>query len=378
MKRSTLIRSSFVAAALVASAASAREARAAYPSSQCATATSGIITCNFEPSTTGAGITHENLAIDYNHVVVPAKPHSPPVMVLFLGGSTSSPAGYQTISQEAASLGYYVIDLRYDNAKLVNNVCSTDDCFTQYRGQTIWGTNIAVPGQPLYAWSSEPAVSAADSIVNRAANLIDTLSAYDAAWKVFIGPGANKSYTSKSYPNGVMPAWGNIVLSGHSGGAGDAAFMTLTIPAVRRAALFSGPDDWYTGTDGKIYSASWVTAAAGKPYASKIWGVRNWREGIYGECTSMNWENEGLGSGIPGVSSCAIPAWEYNVGDGSGASGATGQHYLLFTSYPYGAALYCHDSTAADDNVLDGSTIFPFTTNRSIAWDYLLTANKKD
>jgi hypothetical protein len=360
----------------------ARAATASYPSSTCSTV-SGTTTCDIEPSTTdglgGKGITKETNAAAYNHVVVPASPRAQPVLVLFLGGATSKPAGYDTITAEAAALGYFAIDLRYNDADLLGALCGNNDtCYTQFRGMTLFGQNTAVPGvSGTFSWSS-PVITPADSVVNRLVNLIDLLATYDARWGAFLVENASSPYRTPHHTKPVLPAWNLVVASGHSEGSGNAAFLTLNVAGVRRAALFSGPNDYTTDASGMVHSAGWITAPAGAPYVHKIMGARNTGEGVYGSCTSLNWKNLGRGSAQAIAASCAITPWEFDVGDGSKVTNANGVPFLLFTNYPNCTALYCHDSTAADNNPLDGSSLLHFSPNRTDVWDYLLTADFTD
>ncbi|HEY2516555.1 MAG TPA: hypothetical protein VGI39_37050 [Polyangiaceae bacterium] len=381
MTRQTLtacaaLTASFFVPVLQASASAATS----YPSASC-TSAQGTTTCDIEPSATdalGSGITPETNSAAFNHTVAPASPRKSPVLVVILGGATSKPSGYEALAAEAASLGYYAVDLRYDNKYLVGDLCRDDDeCFTEFRGMTLFGSHTAVPGvNGTFAWTQT--VTAANSVVNRLVNLLDTLGGYDPAWSKFLVNDAASPYRSLHHPNGVLPAWNLIVASGHSEGSGDAAFLSLNVPGVRRAALLSGPDDYYTDAKGLVHSASWIVSVGGNQSVSKIWGARNAGEGPYGDCTSLNWKDLGLGASAPGVASCAIPAWEVDVGDGSNVGAADGARFLRFTNYPYGTSLYCHDSTAADDNRIDGSSIFPFSPNRTGVWDYLLTADFTD
>jgi hypothetical protein len=328
-------------------------------SSAPASASVAISTQTVEPSLTGAGITRESQARNYDFVAAPASASDrKAVLVVFLGGATSSPGSYTDVTSEAAGLGYGAIDLRYPNTKLAGSSCSGDDaCFTQFRGETSFGEQVAYgPGVGPYD-ATALSIDRANSVVNRLVSLLDYLAQNDGYWSQFLVPSSASPYTTGHFGH-VYPDWSKLVISGHSQGGGDAAFVGTLIPA-RRVVMFSSPDDDVGGA-----SASWITAPSRTPVTS-YWGLRNQNEGLYGSFTSTNWRNLG-GAGSGGVGGAPPASAEVLVGDGAGAPNSSQR---LVTSTRTGTALGNHDSTA-----VNGS----YRAAVKSAWDYLFTAGFRD
>ncbi len=345
-----------------------------------------LTTCEITPSCTGTGIqSYPNVASDDLHLVVLPPATRKDVLVVFLGGSESTPNVYGAISAEAGALGYGVVDLRYPDSDVIGTVCGNHgDCFAPFRGMTIFGEDTPVPGvagSPYVGDAWGTAITAQDSILNRLVNVLDLLATADPWWGQFLTD-TTSPYTTAHHPTGVLPTWPRVVFAGHSQGGGDAALIGTQVASVRRVITFGATDDHTgagsTGTNPGT-SAAWITSPAMTlTELARFWGMRDTQEGVYSECTSYNWYNLG---GQSGSTSCIIGdeaahGWEVFVGLGAGAPG--GLHYLVTTDDPSATALHAHDSSAVDDNIADGSSRTPFSTDRTVAWDYLFTAGGTD
>lgn len=158
-------------------------------------------------------------------------------LLVFLPGAGAKPANYKLFVETAGNLGYHALGLIYPNPTDAYNTgaCagSTDlDCFGKLRQETLDGTDTT----PIID------VTPANSILNRLTKLL--------------------TYLAKTYPNDAWsqyldavgkPVWANIVMSGHSQGAGHSGFMSKKYPLARVIMLankdFTGanqPAAWYS------------------------------------------------------------------------------------------------------------------------------------
>jgi hypothetical protein len=342
-------------------------ARAAAPASSCTTAkltnaTTGVqatyATCTVNPSDTNSAITAESAASHYHYSVLNATTTARKnVLVLFLGGSLSDPAGYNSIVNEAGTLGYGAIDLSYPDSPLVGTACSgknlTDSCFANFRGETVYGQGTTYPGlTTTYDWSGI-SVNAANSVVSRLVNELVWLKAHSDSWWSQFLVSNGKGYAT---PSGTyVPDWSKIVIAGHSQGGGDAAFAGLTLPtAVHRVVVFSSPNDNVSGTP-----AAWVSTASRATPMTSFWGLRAEGESFYGSGTSTDWSVMG-GIGAGGSASTGFP-----IGTGSTyTSPAPNKTLDLSATRSTGYGNHC--STACD-------TYYPTALPKY--WDYLFSGN---
>ena len=170
-------------------------------------------------------------------------------LVVFLPGAGAKPGNYKLFVETAGNLGYHALGLNYPNPTDAYNTgaCagSTDpDCFGKLRQETLDGTNAT----PIID------VTPANSILNRLTKLL--------------------TYLAKTYPTDAWsqyldasgkPVWANIVLSGHSQGAGHSGFMSKKYALARVIMLaskdFTGanqPAAWYslpnaTGSNANVF-----------------------------------------------------------------------------------------------------------------------------
>lgn len=173
---------------------------------------------------------------DKSHYVVRnSKTHLNKLM-LFVGGSFSSPNDYTFICEHAASIGLDVISISYaNNITAVSLASSTDSLiFDKYRDEINFGNQV----------SDEVSVDELNSINTRAIKLIQYLtSTYpEQDWGQYITTSNNLN-------------WEKIVIAGHSQGAGHACYLGKKRSA-ERVVMFSGPNDFSTHFNSP---ANWLT-----------------------------------------------------------------------------------------------------------------------
>ncbi|MDX2361671.1 MAG: T9SS type A sorting domain-containing protein [Crocinitomicaceae bacterium] len=156
---------------------------------------------------------------------------------LWIGGTGSNPTQYPALMDDAADLGYHVINLSYPNEVTANSLNADPDLyvFDKFRQEICFGT----PG------SDAVDVDTLNSIYTRFVKLITYLEANSPTenWsQFFLAPG--------------VIDWSKVATGGHSQGAGHAAYLAKVFP-VNRALMFSGPNDYST-----FYSAggNWLSS----------------------------------------------------------------------------------------------------------------------
>ena len=141
-------------------------------------------------------------------------------LVVTLGAKGYHPENFQRFDSFAASLGYHVIGLSYNNSPSICRRCKesdNEDCFYQSRKQVLTGE----------ALTQDIQVDTSHSIVLRLRNMLNYLDAnfQDEGWGQFLSP-SNKVN------------WNMVLVAGHSEGANMAAFMGKMLP-VERVLCFS-------------------------------------------------------------------------------------------------------------------------------------------
>ncbi len=163
-------------------------------------------------------------------------------LFLFLPGSGGLPADYRIITSHAASLGYHAIALAYPNDPAVKDLIAgeTDpDLPELIRRERIFGENL----------TTKVDVDAPNSISGRVSALLLHLDAQhpDEGWDAFL-------------TLDDRPRWDRVVASGHSQGAGHAAFLTKTAE-LAGVVMFAGPGDFVTDHG----PAPWLSAPSLTP-----------------------------------------------------------------------------------------------------------------
>jgi hypothetical protein len=192
------------------------------------------------PSQTDPGISNFNNAC---YISINTAAPSRQQLFLFLPGTGGIPAGYTNIVATAANLGFNAIGLMYDNSVTVNSLCDDDTnpaCFQEIREDIIEGGTNA---EPAFSVSRE------ESIENRLVKMIQYLAGRFPSenWGQFLDAQTNIN-------------WPQIVISGHSQGAGHAGLIAKLHP-VARTVMFSDTDWWAPGNR----PADWIFAPGFTP-----------------------------------------------------------------------------------------------------------------
>ncbi len=198
------------------------------------------------PATTDAAITTYP---DSNYVYLNRNVTKLNKLLVFLPGAGAKPANYQLFVQTAGDLGYHAVGLMYPNPADAYNTgacaSSTDaDCFGKLRAETLTG----IDQTPLID------VTPANSILNRLTKLLAYLA------KTYPGDGWSQYLDASG-----KPTWGNIIMAGHSQGAGHAGYMSKQYSLARVIMLANKdftaanqPAAWYslpnaTGNNANLY-----------------------------------------------------------------------------------------------------------------------------
>ncbi len=163
---------------------------------------------------------------DKSHFIVRNTKNHLNKLMLFIGGSFSSPDAYTFISEHAALIGFDVISISYPNNVPAASLASSSDqfAFDNYRDEICFGNQV----------SNEVAVDILNSINTRIKKLIQYLeNTYpEQNWNQYLTTSNNID-------------WQKIVLAGHSQGAGHACYLGKK-RLVERVIMFSGPNDYST------------------------------------------------------------------------------------------------------------------------------------
>jgi len=146
-------------------------------------------------------------------------------LLLFIGGTFSSPKNYDYITRHAASLGFAVINVTYPNDVLTTLLAGSGDslAFNKFRQEICFGTQV----------SSAVNVDTFNSIYIRTLKLLQFLSQLSSHnWGRYLASDSTLD-------------WSKILVSGHSQGAGHACYLAKKFD-VERVVMFSGPNDYST------------------------------------------------------------------------------------------------------------------------------------
>jgi hypothetical protein len=197
------------------------------------------------PQTKCPGGTNES-PCGAHHVFVP-DPSNPNRTVLrdhqffiFLGGTASEPDKYDDLLAMAAYAGYRTIGLSYDNSAKMETVCGADcNCYEPARREVISGGN------------PSPAVTVLrdDTIVARLYRLVRYL---DTTYPLEGWGQLLNCDDGDGIPELTDFDWTNIVLSGHSQGAGHTMLISKRTLLDGVVIFDGGNDDCSTG--GRTYA----------------------------------------------------------------------------------------------------------------------------
>lgn len=320
----------------------------------------GIHESIVQPGSTGPGITVASRSNDYDYVWQAAPANRLGVLLVFLGGTDTGPGIYQDFGNIAAEDGFDVIDLSYPDSPAVGTTCADpaagetpDECFTSMRGTILFGQGSDY-GLASGEWSSPDVnVDEANSIVNRLVSLLGY-----KGWTQYLQSAPGTPY------GGMIPKWSQIVMSGHSQGSGEAAFLATRVD-VRRVVTISGPDDWVT-VGGTGQPASWITGPSATP-ASAFYGLRNSLDGSWSNYSPYNWTALGYPGSLVDVDTTGAPYDDSH------------QLYTEMTP-PYCANTGCTTLEYHAEPVVDGFVPLNALGVPVLApvWTYMITGNGTD
>ena len=209
-----------------------------------------VLSCNREDDTLSTNVAAQNVvtlvapiqtntnysSAEKEHYVVRNNQLHINKLLLFMGGSFSTPKNYDRVCDHAASLGFDVISLSYFNNVAAAPLGSSSDpfIFDNYRDEICFGNQV----------SNAVDVDVLNAINSRTVNLLQYLN--------LEYPNQNwKQYLTSS--NTLI--WEKIIVSGHSQGSGHACFLGKQ-NSVNKVIMFSGPNDYSTFFN---EPANWLT-----------------------------------------------------------------------------------------------------------------------
>ncbi len=262
-----------------------------------------------------------------HHVAIGAAGSRRGRLLVFLPGTTASAQMYSFLIERAATLGYHAIGLAYVNDVAVNVLCAgmgASGCHEAVRREVLLGTDESELVQ----------VDADNGVFHRLERLLDHLAA--------IAP--QEGWASYRDGQGAV-RWHRVVVSGHSQGAGHAAFLGR-LQRVARAVLFSGTEP-----------APWTQAADFATPALDFYGFAHRLEPIY-DPIQRSWDNIGI-PGAPISVDAALPPFGGSQQLHTSSEDCTGD--------PQSNGFY-HNCHCADDwmpFLPDGTPAF------QVVWDHL-------
>jgi hypothetical protein len=284
------------------------------------------------PSTTDININGNNVA-HFVYRDVNVQPLNK--LLIFIPGTNAKPWDYRLFQQTAASLGYHSIGLSYENLQSINvELCpATRDpnCHANARSEVWFGENTHNVLQ----------INPSNSIINRLTKLLLYLS---------------RNFPTENWGQYLLNNevnWQLIVLSGHSQGAGHAAYGSKFFN-VSRVIMISWVDWMFPGTN-----PPWVTTKGKTPDSAYFGFIHTGDASIYNGIPTT-WTNLGMNvfGSITSVDNTTTP---YN------------NTHSLITSAPI-------DTTSTETNfhnatVVDWVTTMNRTTRKPLyqsVWEYLL------
>ena len=195
------------------------------------------------PSQTDSNITEFN---NYHFVYLNTNVAARPQLFVFLPGTGGAPSGYTDVVKTAANLGFHSIGLMYDDPNTMNSLCGEAANANAYQLARLavinGGTNTFNDGGTLTSIS----ISSVNSITNRLVKLLWFLATNNPtqSWTQYLSATAGLN-------------WPQIIIAGHSQGAGHAGLIGKTQP-VARALMFSDTDWWTPNGQLPGQPADWI------------------------------------------------------------------------------------------------------------------------
>ncbi|KYG62444.1 hypothetical protein AZI86_16560 [Bdellovibrio bacteriovorus] len=175
------------------------------------------------------------------HQVYWSKKKSKNILLISFGGTGSLPSDLKAYAEHAAGLGFDVVTMDYDNSVISTTCKDSKDlqCFDHFREEIATGDDV----------SSIVKVDKINSLESRILELLKFLAKSDAKrWAGYI---SNKGVN-----------WNKVIFSGHSQGAGHAAYLAKLHPA-RGVVMLAGPQDRFA--DGR--PVGWLALKSETPRA---------------------------------------------------------------------------------------------------------------
>ena len=144
-------------------------------------------------------------------------------LVISIPGTGGSPNGLASFDSVASLLGFHAISLDYKN-DVITTVCRASldsNCYDLFRKEIVFGTPV----------SDTVHVDSVNSIHNRIYRLL-----------AFLSSNYPKDGWENFFRNGII-IWPNIIASGHSQGAGHAAYLGKNFP-LDKVIILAGPQDY--------------------------------------------------------------------------------------------------------------------------------------
>jgi predicted esterase len=211
-----------------------------------------LVTYRLTPQETDPAIHRFN---NPHYVVFDRSGPSSADLLVFMTGTGANPGSVADLLAVAAAHGYRAVSLSYNDVPAIIAVCPQDRdpaCSAKVRQKRIFGDDV----------TERIDDTAAESIVNRLVKLLARLDQEHPSeqWSQYLENGALK--------------WERIAVSGHSQGAGMAAYIAQK-KRVARVIVFSGPWDFH-GRDRQL--DPWVLAGAGATPAALWFGAYHKKE----------------------------------------------------------------------------------------------------
>ena len=265
---------------------------------------------------------------DAKHLILRNKTTHLDKLVVFIGGTNTTPNNYKDICNHIATIGYDVIDLAYPNKVAAYTLSSNTDpnVFDFYREEICFGISA----------SNYVAVDLLNCIGTRATKLMLYLK---------------NNYPEQKWSQYLTPSntllWDKIIVSGHSQGAGHACYLGYK-KNVHRVVMFSGPNDYSTYFHD---TANWLKTNSITPI-NRYYSLLHKKD----EVISFNYQ-------VKNLRSIGILLENENPAQADNSIAPYSNKHSLFITIP---ALSFHDSTVELDkkSKIQGIWTYLFTHNQ--------------
>lgn len=222
--------------------------------------------------------------LDPHIAAAPRQPLSSPHLWIFLCGSYGKPQRQVSIIEHIASMGHWVINLRYPNDWTIGGLSRRSAHLHAHEALRLQ----ILDGRARSGLLDLPPQ---DCILNRLQKLLIWL-----AWR-------HPEQGWSAFLNGDEPQWDRIAVAGHSQGGGHAAIMGKQLP-LERVVMLSAPADC---VDGDEAPAPWLSRSGATP-PENYFGFAHLRDHAIGRIT-LAWEALGLAAFGPvtKVDTCSPP-----------------------------------------------------------------------